>query len=89
MEQGNKIDLKKRVTDKSMQEMDGFVSFTTHMLNEKNLDELASISELLDKVGISLEINSLLLLKTWSIWFAIFPPTALGLDLALVPVTCL
>ena len=57
MEQGNKIDLKKRVTDKSMQEMNGFVSFTTHTLNEKNLDELASMSELLDKVGISLEIN--------------------------------
>ena len=55
MEQRKQIDLKNRKKDDK--ELNGWVSFTTHSLNEKNLDELAAISEMLDKAGISIEIS--------------------------------
>ncbi len=55
MEQGKQIDLKSRRAGKS--KPDGWVSFTTQSLSEKNLDELAAFAGLLEKVGVSLEIS--------------------------------
>ena len=55
MEQRKQIDLKKRKKDDK--ELNGWVSFTTHVLNERSLDELAAISEMLDKAGVSIEIS--------------------------------
>lgn len=55
MEQEKQINLKNRPIDNH--NLNGWVSFTTHALNENSLNELAAISEMLDRVGISLEIS--------------------------------
>lgn len=55
MGQGNQIDLLNRIEDN--QEGSGVVSFTTHAFSEKNLDELAYIAKMLEKVGVSLELT--------------------------------
>lgn len=57
MKSGTKIDLKKRLETVNKQNLNGWLSFTTQALSEKNLDELAAIAEMLEKVGISLEIS--------------------------------
>lgn len=57
MKNSTQIDLKKRLENLNKQNLNGCVSFTTQALSEKNLDELAVISEMLEKVGISLEIS--------------------------------
>lgn len=55
MEKEKRIDLKNRKKDS--RELNGWVSFTAYALNENSLDELAAISEMLDRVGISLEVS--------------------------------
>ena len=57
MENRKQLELKQRITEKGIQSTDGFVSFTAHTLSEKSLDELAVISQCLDKVGITLQIE--------------------------------
>lgn len=57
MEQKKPIELKKRIKERNIQSTDGLVSFTAHTLSEKSLDELAAISELLDRVGITLQVE--------------------------------
>ena len=52
-----KIDLKQRLKNTDTKLLNGLVSFTAGELSEKNLNELALISELLDRVGISLEVT--------------------------------
>lgn len=52
-----KIDLKQRLKNTDTKLLNGLVSFTAGELSENNLNELALISELLDRVGISLEVT--------------------------------
>lgn len=57
MNEGQKIDLKQRFSEINKKTLDGWTSFTVTELSDKNLDELASMAEMLEKVGINLEIN--------------------------------
>ena len=52
-----KIDLKQRLTEKNNLSRNGWVTFTTQKLSENSLNELAFFSEMLEKVGISLEVT--------------------------------
>lgn len=52
-----KIDLKKRYEEADKKLLNGWTSFTVGELNDKTLDELALISEMLEKVGVELEIT--------------------------------
>lgn len=52
-----KIDLKQRLLNNKNKPLNGWVSFTAQKLNENNLNELAVFSEMLNKVGISLEVT--------------------------------
>ena len=49
------IDLLNRNTGDFQPE--GFISFTAQTLSEKNLDELAALANLMERVGISVEVN--------------------------------
>lgn len=55
MENKTSINLKNRIS--SDYHPEGLVSFTAQTLNEKNLDELAVFSKLMERVGISLDIS--------------------------------
>ena len=55
MDQEKHINLKNRVID--THKINDWVSITTHTLSDSNLDELASIAKMLDKVGVSLEVT--------------------------------
>ena len=57
MKSEQKIDLKQRLTHVDTKMLNGLVSFTAGELSENNLNELAMISDMLDKVGISLEVT--------------------------------
>lgn len=57
MENRKYIELKQRMEGRGTQSMAGFVSFTAHTLSEESLDELALISQCLNKVGITLQIE--------------------------------
>jgi len=52
-----KIDLKQRLSEVDLASLNGWVSFTAQELSDSNLDELAVISGMLEKIGISLEIS--------------------------------
>lgn len=51
-----KIDLKSRARSLDKQSLNHWVSVTTQTLSDNSLDELAAIAELLEKVGVTLEI---------------------------------
>jgi len=55
MENKTSINLKNRINENYHPE--GFISLTAQTLNEKNLDELAALAKLMERVGISVEIN--------------------------------
>lgn len=57
MKKEQKIDLKKRALSRNKQNPEGWISLTTHTLSDDTLDELASIAQMLDKVGVSLELT--------------------------------
>ena len=57
MKSEHKIDLKQRLSETDRNTLNGLVSFTAGELSENSLNELAMISDLLNKVGISLEIS--------------------------------
>jgi len=57
MSTNQKIDLKKRLSELDPKSLNGLVSFTTGELSENNLDELAVIAEMMEKVGISIEVS--------------------------------
>jgi len=52
-----KIDLKQRLKNADTKLLNGLVSFTAGELSENSLNELAMISEMLDRVGITLEVT--------------------------------
>ena len=52
-----KIDLKSRLSSGDKSSLKGLASFTVSELSESNLDELALLSEKLEKMGVSLEIT--------------------------------
>lgn len=51
------INLKQRLTQVNRSTSNGLVSFTAAKLSENSLDELAVIADMLENVGISLEIS--------------------------------
>jgi len=55
MENKCSIKLKNRITENYHPE--GFLSFTAQTLNDKNLDELAAFANLMERVGISVDIT--------------------------------
>lgn len=57
MSTDQKIDLKKRLSEINTKSLNGWVSFTAGELSENSLDELAVLAEMLEKVGISVEIS--------------------------------
>lgn len=56
MKTEQKIDLKQRLSEVDIKSLNGWVSLTVASLNESSLNELAAISNMLDKIGISLDI---------------------------------
>ena len=57
MSEKYRIDLKNRLNEEKKPKGDGYISFISHTLSESKLDELAYLSVLLDKVGISLNVD--------------------------------
>ena len=52
-----KINLKQRIAETERQSLNGLVSFTAQKLNENSLNELAALAELLEKIGITLDVT--------------------------------
>lgn len=57
MSMNRKIDLKKRLSEVNKKSLNGLVSFTAGELSEHSLDELALIADMLEKVGVSVEVS--------------------------------
>lgn len=57
MTKETKINLKKQFYALEQKELNGWASFTAQTINDKNLEELSVIAELLNKVGVSLDIT--------------------------------
>ena len=57
MKKEKQINFKRRIQERNLTYPDGYVSFMAHPLSEKTLDELAVISEMLEKAGISLVVE--------------------------------
>lgn len=57
MNDDRKIDLKQRYMQLDKKDLNGWTSFTVTELNEKNLDELSCFAQMLEKVGVELEIT--------------------------------
>lgn len=57
MKTERKIDLKERLSKVNKNALNGLVFITAGELNENSLDELAAIADMLDTVGVSLEIS--------------------------------
>ena len=55
MDNKKAIDLKSRIEDNYHAE--GLISITAQTLSDKNLDELAALSKLMERVGVSVEVN--------------------------------
>ena len=57
MKNEQKIDLKQRLSELDEQSLNGSVAFTAQALSDSNLNELAVMAEMLERIGISVEIN--------------------------------
>ena len=57
MATSTKIDLKKRIADKEKTLQISSLSLPVYLLDEKTLDEIARLSDTLEKVGVSLEME--------------------------------
>lgn len=57
MNTDRKIDLKKRLSEVDEKALNGWVSFTAGELNDQSLDELSMLADMLEKVGITVEIT--------------------------------